>query len=213
MEEHLQETYRNIDTSIPGAKLNRLLYVVAFFSGGAVMACELLGAKMIAPYYGTSLYVWTAVIGVTLAGLTTGYFAGGMISVKYPHYKTLLFVISLAALLMALMPISSRIIMEATLPLDIRTGSTLSCLLFFFPQLACFGMVSPLIIRLITDNVTKVGRFAGTIYAVSTAGGIITTFLYGFYIIPYLGLKMGAYLTSIALGLLAVLIFLISRRT
>lgn len=187
-------------------------YTVAFFSGGSVMACELLGAKMIAPYYGTSLYVWTAVLGNTLGGLTAGYFLGGTISAKYPNNKTLLVIILLASLFMGIMPLTSKTIMEATLELDIRTGSTVSCLFFLFPPLACFGMVSPVIIRLITDKISKVGKYAGTVYAVSTVGGIITTFLFGFYIIPYWGLQMGSFTTAGILAIVSIFYLVMSKK-
>jgi len=58
-------------------------FILAFIEGGSVMAIELLGAKMLAIYYGNSLYVWTSVLGITLAGLASGYFAGGFVSGRY----------------------------------------------------------------------------------------------------------------------------------
>lgn len=186
-------------------------YIVAFIEGGAVMACELLGAKMIAPYYGNSLYVWSSVLGTTLGGLTAGYFVGGYLSEKYPKDKTLLIILSVSTLLFAGMPVISKGIMTATLSMSVQMGSLISCLVFVFPPLACFGMVSPMIIRLISDEVKEVGKNAGTVYAVSTVGGILATFMFGFYIIPYLGLRFGAYFTAALLGGASVFYFLVTR--
>ena len=63
-------------------QLLRLLYVLSFIEGGAVMGAELVSAKMIAPYFGNSLYVWASVLGVTLTSLMIGYLIGGRLSVK-----------------------------------------------------------------------------------------------------------------------------------
>ncbi len=73
--------------SSPGLKY---LYLVAFIEGASVMAIELAGAKMIAPFFGTSLYVWASVLAVTLGGLAAGYFAGGWATYRYPPMKLLL---------------------------------------------------------------------------------------------------------------------------
>ncbi|OFY67598.1 MAG: hypothetical protein A3H98_03685 [Bacteroidetes bacterium RIFCSPLOWO2_02_FULL_36_8] len=187
-------------------------YIVAFIEGGAVMACELLGAKMIAPYYGNSLYVWSSVLGTTLGGLTAGYFVGGYLSEKYPKDKTLLVILLISTLLFAGMPVISKGIMTATLSMSVQMGSLISCMVFVFPPLMCFGMVSPMIIRLISDEVKEVGKNAGTVYAVSTVGGILATFIFGFYIIPYLGLRFGAYFTACLLGAATVFYFMISKK-
>ncbi|MBI4714761.1 MAG: fused MFS/spermidine synthase, partial [Nitrospirae bacterium] len=121
------------------------------------MAAELIGAKLVAPYYGSSLYVWAAVLAITLGGLATGYFLGGIISARYPHRKTLYRIMLASSVLVALMPQTAVWILEATLDLEIRVGITLSCLVFLFPPLILFGMVSPLIVRLITFHEEKIG--------------------------------------------------------
>lgn len=184
------------------------LFVVSFFEGGAVMAVELVGAKMVGPYYGNSLYVWAAVLALTLGGLTTGYFFGGIISKRYPNQKTLYLIMLVSALLVALMPLSSEVIMEATLGLKLQLGITISCLVFLFPPLVCFGMVSPLIVRLVTTHEQKIGHAAGTVYAISTVGGIIVTFFVGFYAIPYIGLAESAFATAVLLGVFPAIYFL-----
>ncbi len=173
-----------------------LYYIISFLEGGAVMACELIGAKLIAPYYGNSLYVWTSVLGTTLGGLTTGYYLGGMISVKPSIKKHLRNILLASTLLFALMPLISSLIMNATLRLSIQMGSLISCLVFIFPLLLCLGIVSPLIIRIVSENVNDIGKKAGTVYAVSTLGGILMTFAVAFFSIPTLGLAISSYLSA-----------------
>lgn len=178
-----------------------ILYLVSFVEGAALMAIELLGAKMIAPYYGNSLYVWTAVLATTLGGLALGYYFGGIMSEKYPTQKALYTVIAISASVVAFLPILGPWIMNATLNLELRLGITISAFFMLTPPLLCFGMVSPMIINLLSTDVELVGKSAGTIYAVSTLGGIIATFLMGFYMIPYVGIRMSTFITASALAI------------
>lgn len=201
----------NKNPSSLSLKTNWFLFLVLIIEGGALMAVELIGAKLIAPFYGNSLYVWAAVLSTTLGGLTIGYYTGGNISSKHPDQKTLIKIISVSAILVLIMPAVSGFVMEATLGLELRTGILISCIFFLMPPLVAFGMVGPMVVRLLTDKVENVGRVAGTVYFTSTLGGIIATFLFGFYLIPFEGLKMSSYLTGGALALLPIL-FLIIRR-
>jgi len=154
------------------------------------MAVEILSSKIIAPYYGTSLYVWASVIGITMGGLAIGYFLGGTLSErKIDLINGLMTLFVMASLLLFLMPTLSTWIMTYTLPLDIRSGIFLSCVVFMLPPIICFGMISPVIIRLTASHSERIGFSSGIIYTVSTVGGIIFTFLTGFYLISSLGIK------------------------
>ena len=74
------------------------LISISIIEGGAVMAVELLGAKLIAPSYGASLYVWATTLAVTMGGLTTGYLLGGVISEKYPNKNVLHYIVLASAI-------------------------------------------------------------------------------------------------------------------
>ena len=192
-------------------KNNWFLLLILIIEGGAIMAVELIGAKLIAPYYGNSLYVWAAVLATTLGALSIGYFSGGNLSSTQANIKTLLTITTSAALLVLLMPILSSFIMSATLGMELRTGIVLSCVIFLMPPLIAFGMVGPMIVRLATKDVKQVGKIAGTVYFTSTAGGVATTFLFGFYFIPFLGLKMSCYIVGASLAALP-LFYLIHKK-
>lgn len=185
--------------------------LIAFVEGSAVMACELLGAKMIAPFYGSSLLVWSSVIGITLAGLASGYFAGGFLADRFTGNTLLFTVLAVGSAFIALMPLSAKIIMEATLGLGVRAGSVLSTLVFLFPPLVCMGMVSPIIIRLASQDIQHTGRTAGSVYAVSTVGGILSTFATGFYAIPIWGITFPTLVTAATLGVFPIVFFLFSK--
>lgn len=180
---------------------------MSFIEGGALMAVEIAGAKLVAPFYGNSLYVWAAVLGLTLGGLATGYFLGAAVSRRYPTVKALFVIVLVAAMLVAAMPWTAAMIMSATLGLELRAGITIACLVFLFPPLACFGMVSPLIIRLASVEENTAGHIAGKIYAISTLGGILITALVAFYTIPFLGLWQTLLATAVLLAVIPLLYF------
>ena len=184
------------------------LILISIIEGGAVMAVELLGAKLIAPSYGASLYVWATTLAVTMGGLTTGYLFGGVISEKYPNKNVLHYIVLASAIFVSIMPMTSSMIMAATLDMNLKVGIVISSLCFVFPPLVFFGMVSPLIIRLISREVSEVGNSVGTIYSISTLGGIATTFLFVFHFIPTMGLIFSTYLTAFALFVFPVYYFL-----
>lgn len=183
------------------------IFIVSFVEGGAVMAVEIVGAKMVGPFYGSSLYVWAAVLGLTLGGLTTGYFLGGRVSRRYPTKTALYAILLVSAALVAVMPWTARWIMDATLGLELRLGITLSSLVFLFPPLVCFGMVSPLIIRLVSTHEHKIGHAAGTVYAISTVGGILVTYAVAFYAIHRIGMNETLLITAAALASFPLLYF------
>lgn len=183
------------------------LFVVAFVEGGAVMAVEITGAKLVGPFYGSSLYVWSAVLGLTLGGLATGYFLGGWVSHHFADRRALFVIIAVSALLVAPMPWLAPWVMEQTLGMDLRLGITLSAMVYLFPPLVCFGMVSPLIIRLISRHEEHIGHATGTVYAVSTLGGILATWLVVFHFIPEVGMRETLLATAALLAFFPLLYF------
>lgn len=176
------------------------------------MACELIGARMLSPYFGTSLYVWAAALGITLGGLMCGYFLGGLISRHVKDNHTALYIVLiLAAAFLFLMPFTSKWIMDVALNMSIQTGALLSLGVFMFPPLVFMGMVSPLIINILTNEAKVAGNSAGNVYAISTLGGILATFALGFYLIPEFGITRPSMIGGILLAIMPV-VSLIRRR-
>lgn len=201
------------DTKSLTWKPYKYLFFLSFVEGGAVMAAELVGAKLVAPAYGNSLYVWASVLAITLGGLTTGYYLGGRISEGKDGKNTLHKIVLFSGVFVLLMPYISKLVMAFTVSaLSLKVGIVVSTLIFIFPPLACFGMVSPMIIRLISQDVNVVGKAAGTVYTVSTTGGILVTFIYGFYLIPNAGLTMSSIITGVALLAFPAYYYAIGRK-
>jgi spermidine synthase len=190
----------------------KYLYLIAFVEGGSVMAIELAGAKMIAPFFGTSLYVWASVLAVTLGGLAAGYFAGGWATFRFPAIKMLFWELLAGTLLIALMPFLAVRFMSITGGLGLRLGSLLSSLSFMFLPLLCMGMISPTIIQLQNRELKGTGKTAGTIYAISTIGGITMTLLMGFYFLPEWGIRISVFFTAFLLSSMVILVALSGRK-
>lgn len=192
-----------------GMLSRNLLFLIAFVEGGSVMAVELAGAKMIAPYYGTSMYVWASVLAVTLGGLTAGYFLGGWATYRFPPKSLLFWELLTGTAFIALMPLLAITVMPAVSGLGLRAGSLISAISFMIVPLICMGMVSPTIIQLSNTELKGAGKTAGTVYAVSTVGGIVMTLLMGFYFLPEWGIRKSIYITTLLLGLMPVLLMVI----
>ncbi|RLD42081.1 MAG: hypothetical protein DRI86_12295 [Bacteroidetes bacterium] len=186
------------------------LLVVAFIEGSTVMAAELLGAKMTAPFFGTTIYSWAAVLAITLGGLAAGYYFGGWISSRKPTNIVLSLILVLSGIFMLFMPSTAKFIMTSVIEIELLWGLIISLMVFLFPLVFLFGMVSPVIIEALVEKVQNSGKIAGKVYAISTVGGVVNTLLMGFYIIPNYGIKMPA----MAYGLLMLLtaIFFISTK-
>ena len=185
--------------------LNRLgragLYLTVFLTGASVMVIELLGTRLVAPFYGASLYVWSSLISVTMIALALGYFVGGRWADR-ARRGGLALAIALAGALTLAIPWATRPVLLATDPLGLRAGAFASALVLFLPSLAFLGMVGPFAIKRATDRLDGVGSSAGSIYAVSTVGSVVGTLALGFFLFPLLGSR--EILVGLGLGLLAL---------
>ena len=181
------------------------LFLVLLIEGGALMAVELMGAKLVAPFYGNSLYVWTAVLTITVLGLTLGYYTGGRLAKKGASETTLFVVLQISAVLVLALPMTASIAIALTKGMDLIAGICVTCILLLLPPMLCFGIVGPMVVSLMSSQLETVGKTAGTVYFTSTFGGIAATFFFGLYFIPVAGLRWCATVTGLALAALPVI--------
>lgn len=179
-----------------------MLYLVVVLTGSAVMMIELLGTRIIGPFYGVSLFVWSSLISITLIALALGYFWGGYLADRSRRFR-LSHALLLAAVSTAFIPLVSRPVLEITNSFGIRLGSFVCALLLFGAPLTFLAMASPFVIKLACVKQEQVGITAGLVYAVSTLGSVIGTLLLGFYLLPVLGSRIIIYSLSVVLWLLA----------
>ncbi len=181
-----------------------LLEIVVFIAGAVVMMFELAGTRIVAPYLGTSVFIWTSLIGIILGSLSIGYWLGGKFSDKKPNITVLSMILLIAAGLIGITIILKDIVLFFLLEMQIgiRTSSVIAAIILFAPASILLGMVSPYAVKLKINDLNTSGSTVGNLYAISTVGSIVGTFLAGFYLIPFLGS------TNILLFLSALLVFL-----
>jgi len=162
-----------------------MLYVVAGWSGYFVMAIELLGGRLLAPFFGSSIYVWGAIITVFMLALSIGYLAGGAWSQRNPSLRRLCGLLAVAAITTAPITLFGDGILESlSIRLsDPRTGSLVASLLLFGVPTLVSGMVSPYAVRLLVADRASSGAAAGRLYFVSTFGSAAGTLLTSFYLV------------------------------
>jgi spermidine synthase len=191
--------------------LRRFLYGTAAITGAAILVVEILGAKMLSPYVGTSHFVWTAQIAVTLVSLAAGYWLGGWMVDRSTELRRLYSCVLLAGLyLCATVPFAARVAF-ACLHLPLALGSLLASLFLFFVPLTLLATVGPFAIRVLTTGLADVGGVAGRLTAVSTLGSLLGTLLVGYVLLPLLPNSVTMWATAGVLMALAVIYFAVWR--
>ncbi len=196
--------------------MNFLLYAIAFISGFVMMGYEILGVRVLAPFYGSSVYVWGAAISVFLAGLSFGYAIGGRISDYRANGKILAILVLVPGLLIALFPLYAYGFcnMIYVLDLDLRRGALLLSLLLFFIPSVFVGSLLPVITGILAVKINKAGSAAGNVYSSSTAGSIIGTLFTSFYLISWTGVSKGIALigTLLILNTILCMIYYVNNK-
>ena len=194
------------------ARERPLLLATVFLTGAGVLVVEVAGSRVVAPLYGSGLYSWSALISVTLASLSLGYWAGGRAADRRPDPALFYAGIMAAGLLVLAVPWVAGSVLRITEPLDPRLGVLLAAALIFFLPLAVLGGVTPFAIRLARPATGEVGAVSGLFFAVSTIGSLLGALATGFLLIPNLGIRSILALTGAALTLTAGMGLLASRR-
>jgi hypothetical protein len=172
------------------------------------MVIEILGTRVIGPIFGVSLFVWAALLAVTLASLAVGYYAGGVLIDRSPTPRLMGHVVTVAGVLLGLVPVARRFVLGLSQDLGPRWGPLVSATILFAPSLAALGMVGPIAVKLAIDDLRIAGHRVGGIYAVSTAGSLIGTLVTAFGLVPRIEtnwILMGTSLFLVVLGVVLLL--------
>ncbi|HWQ91900.1 MAG TPA: fused MFS/spermidine synthase, partial [Clostridia bacterium] len=188
------------------------LYFTAAITGAAIMVVEILGAKMLSPFVGTSHFVWTAQIAVTLVALACGYYAGGRLADRKPRPTVLFIAIIAAALYLALTIRVAEPVAYWALKFSLPLGSLLASTLLFFVPLALLAMTGPFLVRVMTSSLAGLGGSVGRLTAIGTLGSFVGTILIGYVMIPLLSNPVAMFITVVALLVVCSGSFLFSRQ-
>ncbi|TMC93387.1 MAG: spermine synthase [Chloroflexi bacterium] len=171
------------------------LIILVFISGMTSLALEMCASRLLAAYFGTSLFIWANLIGLILVYLTVGYFIGGRLADRYPSEQVLCTITAMAALSISILPFISQVILTWSITgleqvsVSIFFSSLLGTILLFAVPVTLLGLVSPFAIRLVTKEVGRSGKTSGSLYAISTFGSILGAFLPVLWLIPAFGVR------------------------
>ena len=190
-----------------------VIYLLAFSGGFVIMSLELLGGRILAPYFGSGIYVWGSIITIFMLSLSIGYLLGGRLSVHNPSSSRFAAIFAVAAVLLLPLTIYAQGIMEFIFLRveDPRYGSLVTSIVLFGSPTVILGMISPYSVRLLVDNVAESGRVAGSLYFVSTLGSAIGTLMTSFYFVLWFEVNTIIILLIGCLALLAALAFTADR--
>jgi spermidine synthase len=189
--------------------------IIVFIASFCTLVIELVAGRIMAPYVGVSLYTWTSIIGVVLAGISIGAYLGGRIADRYPRSSTLGWLLFLSGLgAFSISPLTN-LIGGAQFQTSLMTRILLITTIIFFAPSCLLGMISPVVVKLTLSNLEKTGNVVGKIYAFSTLGSILGTFATGFYLISWMGTRSILLMMGIILILSALIfgVFFRSKKT
>ncbi len=184
--------------------------IIIFLTGFVTMAFEIGGARVLGPYFGTSVFVWTSLIGIIMGSLSLGYWLGGWISVKRTDFVIFSLMLSFSALFIAIAAIGNIYILDRVVKYipGFRWQTVIASLSLFGPASLFFGMVLPYGVKLKITSVNTSGGTVGNLYAVSTIGSILGTFAAGFYLVPAFGFTNVLFTLAVLMVLLSGIVAL-----
>ena len=179
-------------------------YSTVFLAGACIMIVELAAGRLISRYLGQSLYTWTSVIGVILAGISLGNYLGGRLADRPGHpVRKIAAVFVLAALACVVIPVLNNLVAAwpALWRLSWPARIFLHVTAAFFVPVILLGMISPVVAQWVLVDSDKLGRSVGSLYAWGTDGSIAGTFWAGFYLIAWIGASQIILVSALLLAL------------
>ncbi|WP_223671168.1 fused MFS/spermidine synthase [Kangiella shandongensis] len=165
--------------------MNTLVLICAFIMGFSIMTVELLGGKILSPYFGGSVYVWGSIITVFMLALSVGYLFGGKLSLNEPNTRKYGMIFIIAAITILPLVLGHEAISDWIFMLieDPRYGSLVASIILFLLPTTIMGMIAPYSVRLLVANAESSGQTAGFLYFVSTLGSALGTIMTSFYLV------------------------------
>lgn len=189
----------------------RYLYFFVFVTGAAISAIEISASRLLAPFFGNSMFVWAIIITIILIGLALGYWWGGKVADKFPRTEGIFKIALLAGVLTSFIPLITKLLYNSFSKSILQTPISVTILTFlgscflFLPAITLFGFMSPYVTRVLVKDVKKTGNIAGNVYAVSTIGSVIGILTSTFWGIPFLGTKETILIFSILIIIFSII--------
>jgi spermidine synthase len=198
------------DLALTGARV-WLLRAAVLIGGAAVMVVEILGSRVLAPKFGTTLHVWSALITVTLAALAVGYAVGGRVADRRPGLGALMTVMACAGGTLLLSDLIARPVLGAAYDAGMVSGTFMAATLLFLPTLFLLGMLSPMAVRAAANHL-RLGASVGNLYALSTVGSVAGSLVVSLLLIPNMTVHAAFISTAVALAIVPVFYLIVAVR-
>ena len=185
------------------------LEITVFICGAIGMILELIAARVLSPYVGSSNLIWTTIIGVMLISMSIGYWLGGKRADKDPNINNLSTTILLGALTTSLIPIFETVLVKNFANISdnlVLIALVTSAIIFGIPSFV-MATVSPFAVKLRDKEYSNVGEISGRTSSLSTIGSIFGTFLAGFFLIPTFGVRAIVFGTTVVLLILSITLY------
>ena len=197
----------------PALRRTAAVGIAVFSSGAVLLGVEIAASRVLAPFFGSSLFVWGSLIGVVLTGLAVGYWVGGALADRLPSPQLLPGAMVAGAALVLAIPFADDPVLEAVVRLDLgaRSNPLVASIVLFGPPSVVFAAVTPIAVRLLSRSVARAGSTAGGLFAVSTAGSIVGTFATAFFLIPEFGTNQLLALAATGLFAAVALVAVVER--
>lgn len=176
-------------------------YVITFIASFCTLVIEMVAGRILAPFVGVSIYTWTSIIGVILAGISIGAYIGGTLVDRFPSRRTLGILLLISGITAIIIIPVTQMVASYRFPVSLMMRIFIVTSIIFFVPSCVLGTISPVVVRLTLKSLENAGNVIGKIYAISTLGAIIGTFVTGFFLISWMGTR------TIVLVVGAVLIF------
>ena len=183
------------------------LELIVFLSGAIGMGLELIAARVLSPYVGSSNVVWTSIIGIILVSMSFGYWIGGKKADKDANLNQLSSILMMAALFTSIIPLLETLVVKVlagVIPNLIVAAIICATIVFSMPSFI-LAMISPFAVKIRSKENTEIGSLSGRISSLSTIGSIVGTFLMGFVLIPHIGVSNINIGVTILLALMSIL--------
>ena len=180
-------------------------YLIVFSASACTLILEIVAGRILAPVIGVSLYTWTSIIGVVLAGISAGNYAGGLIADRFPSRLTLGIILLISGIFTVIILPLISVAGDAVGSLPLLPRIVTLTAVLFLPASVILGMVTPIVIKLELRELSRTGNIVGRFYAISTAGSILGVFLTGFVLIQWIGTRPIVLAVAIVLFAMALL--------
>lgn len=196
-------------------KAHNFIYFTVFISGGAVLIIEILGTRILSPFFGSTIFVWSSLISVALGFLALGYWLGGKASgsKKIKNIDFFVLILLLSGVFINIIPkVDSWVLVETDF-LGIRAGPLVASIVLFSLPLTLLGMLSPIAIKFQSKRLAEVGSKSGNIFAYSTVGSLFGSLLAGFFLIPNFPISKIFLSTGMTLVILSLIWMFLSNKS